>query len=102
MGINERTKMKHLAAYCLLVLSGNATPSAKDVKKLLTDSGVECDTGDLDILISKLEGKSIPELIAAGSKEMASMPAGGAAPAGGEAAAKEEEKPKEEEPEEDV
>ena len=58
--------------------------------------------------MSKLEGKSIPELIKEGSKDLATMGgSGGAAPAGGaggaapaEAAA--EEKPKEEEPEEDV
>ena len=59
--------------------------------------------------MSKLEGKSIPALIKEGSKDLASMPSGGAAPAGGAAAtagdageAKKEEKPKEEEPEEDV
>ena len=59
-------------------------------------------------MMSKLEGKSLQELIKEGSKDLASMPAGGAgaAAAGGAAAdsgaaeAKKEEK--EEEPEEDV
>merc|ERR1719210_1530867 len=97
--------MKHLAAYCLLVLGGNATPSKKDVTDLLKASGVSADDASLDVMMSKLEGKSIPALIKEGSKDLASMPSGGAAPAGGAAAtagdageAKKEEKPKEEEP----
>ena len=59
-------------------------------------------------MMSKLEGKSLPDLIREGSSQLASMPSGGAAPAGGAAGAgpaeeqKEAEKPKEEEPEEDV
>ena len=100
----RNTPLKHkLTLECFVI-------AAKDVKKLLTDSGVECDSADLDVLIGKLEGKSIPELIKEGSGMMASMPSGGSggaaaaggAAAGGAAPAKEEEKPKEEEPEEDV
>ena len=60
-------------------------------------------------MMPRLEGKSIPQLIAEGSGKLASMPSGGgggaaaAAPAaGGGAAAAEPEKKKEEEPEEDV
>ena len=75
---------------------------------LLKASGVEADTDSLDIMMSKLEGKSIPDLIKEGSKQLASMPSGGggggaaaSAPAAGGAAAKEE-APAEEEPEEDV
>ena len=74
---------------------------------LLKASGVEADSASLDIMMSKLEGKSIPELIKEGSKQLASMPSGGgggaaaSAPAAGGAAAKEE-APAEEEPEEDV
>ena len=60
-------------------------------------------------MMTRLEGKSIPQLIAEGSGKLASMPAGGgggaaasAPAAGGDAAAAEPEKKKEEEPEEDV
>ena len=81
-----------------------------DVEKLLKDSGVTSDSDSLDTMMSKLEGKSLPDLIREGSGQLASMPSGGAAPAGGAAAGgagaaeeqKAEEKPKEEEPEEDV
>ena len=75
---------------------------------LLKASGVEADSESLDIMMSKLEGKTIPELIKEGSKQLASMPSGGgggaaaSAPAAGGAAAEKEAAPVEEEPEEDV
>ena len=73
--------------------------------KLLKDSGVEVDKTSLTLMMEKLSGKSIPDLIKLGQKELASMPAAGAAPAGGAAAAggaAPAEEKKEEEPEEDV
>jgi len=99
--------MKHLAAYLLLGLGGNTSPSAADVKAVLESVGIEADSDRLDKLISELEGKDINELIASGSEKLASVPsgggggaaAGGAPAAGGAAeaeaapeAAKEEEK----------
>ena len=79
----------------------------KDVQDVLKAAGVSADDADLTVMMSKLEGKSIPELIAEGKKDLASMPAGGAAPAGGATAAAGGDEPKakakkEEEPEEDV
>ena len=80
----------------------------KDVEDLLKASGVQADSDSLDVMMKRLEGKSLPELIREGSGKLASMPSGGgggaaaaAAPAGGAA---EPEKKKEEapEPEEDV
>ena len=49
--------MKHLAAYLLLVLGGNATPSAEDVTGLLSGVGVEADAEKVALLIKNLEGK---------------------------------------------
>ncbi|WPG97389.1 putative 60s acidic ribosomal protein p2 protein [Acrodontium crateriforme] len=100
--------MKHLAAFLLLGLAGNTSPSAADIKKVLSSVGIEADDERLSQLLSEIEGKDISELIAAGSQKLASVPsggAGGAAPAAGgasaggatEAAA---EAPKEEEKEE--
>ncbi|OLN81091.1 60S acidic ribosomal protein P2 [Colletotrichum chlorophyti] len=86
--------MKHLAAYLLLGLGGNTSPSAADVKAVLESVGIEADEERLNKLISELEGKDINELIAEGSTKLASVPsggaggaaaAGGAAPAGGAA-----------------
>jgi len=100
--------MKHLAAYLLLGLGGNTSPSAADVKKVLGSVGIEADESRLSTLISELKGKDISELIAEGSTKLASVPTGGggggaAVAASGDASAeapKEEEKPQEEEKEE--
>ncbi|KAL0953612.1 hypothetical protein HGRIS_004820 [Hohenbuehelia grisea] len=100
--------MRHIAAYLLLQLGGNASPSAADIKKVLSAVGIEADAERLDKLISELEGKDINELIAEGSSKLASVPSGGAgaaAPAAGgaapaAAAAEKAEEKKEEEKEE--
>ncbi|KAF9633514.1 putative 40s ribosomal protein s15 protein [Lasiodiplodia theobromae] len=55
--------MKHLAAYLLLGLGGNTSPSAADVKAVLESVGVEADSDRLDKLIAELEGKDIQECI---------------------------------------
>jgi len=71
--------MKHLAAYLLLGLGGNTSPSASDVKvgiftppyqcavlthtqEVLESVGIEADSDRLDKLISELEGKDINEV----------------------------------------
>ncbi|KAF8854445.1 ribosomal protein 60S [Acephala macrosclerotiorum] len=101
--------MKHLAAYLLLTLGGNTSPSAKDIKTVLESVGIEADDDRLDTLLKELEGKDINELIAEGSSKLASVPSGGsgggAAPAAGGAAsggaaAEEKVEEKEEEKEE--
>ncbi|VUC34898.1 unnamed protein product [Clonostachys rosea] len=103
--------MKHLAAYLLLGLGGNTSPSAKDVEAVLESVGAEVDSDRLETLISELEGKDINELIAAGSEKLASVPsggaggapaAGGAAAAGGDAPAEEEKEEEKEESDEDM
>ncbi|KAI1137926.1 ribosomal protein 60S [Hypoxylon sp. FL0543] len=100
--------MKHLAAYLLLGLAGNTSPSASDIKEVLDSVGIEADEERLEKLLSELEGKDINELIAEGSSKLASVPSGGAggapaaggAAAGGAAAAEEKAEEKEEEKEE--
>jgi large subunit ribosomal protein LP2 len=71
--------MKHLAAYLLLGLGGNTSPSASDIKvrqmynsvgawqlthkqEVLSAVGIEADSDRLDKLISELEGKDINEV----------------------------------------
>jgi large subunit ribosomal protein LP2 len=51
--------MKHLAAYLLLHLGGNTSPSAKDIKDVLESVGIEADDDRLSSLLSELEGKDI-------------------------------------------
>ncbi|KLU83471.1 hypothetical protein MAPG_02531 [Magnaporthiopsis poae ATCC 64411] len=96
--------MKHLAAYLLLGLGGNASPSASDIKAVLESVGIEADDERLDKLISELQGKDINELIAEGSSKLASVPSGGGgggAAAGGGGGGAAAEAPKEEEKEEE-
>jgi large subunit ribosomal protein LP2 len=54
--------MKHLAAYLLLGLGGNTSPSAKDIKGLLDSVGIEADEDRLEKLLSELKGKDINEV----------------------------------------
>ena len=51
--------MRHIAAYLLLQIGGNANPSAGDVKKVLGAVGIEADEERLSKLISELGGKDI-------------------------------------------
>ncbi len=101
--------MKYLAAYLLLVNGGNAKPSAKDIKQVLTTIGVESEDSRVEALLKDLEGKTVEELIAEGSAKLASgLPSGGSASAssgagaaaGGAAAEEAEEEKAESEAEE--
>ena len=99
--------MKYLAAYLLLSLGGNASPSAEDIKTVLSSVGIEADSERLDKVIAELSGKDVNTLIAEGSSKLASVPSGGAgaaaaggAPAAGGAAEEVVEEKAEEEKEE--
>ncbi|ETV91783.1 hypothetical protein H310_13839 [Aphanomyces invadans] len=96
--------MRHVAAFLLVVLGGNTTPSAADVEKVITSVGGEVDSEKLELLLKEVEGKDIYEVIAAGQAKLATVSVGGgasagaaAAPAGGAAAPAKEEKKEEEE-----
>ena len=54
--------MKHLAAYLLLGLAGNTSPSAKDIKGVLDSVGIEADDERLKTLLAELKGKDINEV----------------------------------------
>lgn len=97
--------MRYVAAYLLAALSGNNSPSADDLKKIIGSVGIDCEADKITKIIGELKGKNIEELITKGQEKLASVPSGGpaaaaAAPAGGApaaaapAAAKKEEKKK--------
>ena len=100
--------MKHLAAYLLLKLGGNDSPSAADIKTALSTVGVEVDDANLSKLLADLEGKNIDELIAEGKPLIVKLGGGGggggggAAAGGADAAVEEKEEEKEEEEEMDM
>jgi large subunit ribosomal protein LP2 len=102
--------MKYLAAYMMLVLAGNQTPSAADVTNVLKSVGVDADAERLNVLLEKLNGKNLEQLVAEGSAKLSAVPSGGARVGGGAAAggaaaggaaapAAKEEEPEEEEDE---
>jgi len=97
--------MQEVAAYILLVLGGNASPSADDVKNVITASGAEANEDAIAQLCGDLEGKSVDDLLAEGMETIKDVPLGGGGggaaaaggAAGGEAAAEEVEEEVEEE-----
>ena len=108
--------MRYVAAYLLATLGGKASPTAADLKKILDSVGIEAENDRLDKVVKELTGKNVTEVIAEGSKKLASVPSGGGAPApaaggtapnvaatggGGGSPAKEDKKAKNEESEEE-
>mmetsp|Transcript_12587 Transcript_12587/g.27147 ORF Transcript_12587/g.27147 Transcript_12587/m.27147 type:complete len:81 (+) Transcript_12587:105-347(+) len=75
--------MKHMAAYLMLVIGGNASPTADDVSKALSSVGVESDSEALDALISELDGKDLSEVLASGEALLAKFGGGGGGGGGG-------------------
>jgi large subunit ribosomal protein LP2 len=103
--LNLILEMRHLAVYLMLVIGGNASPTAEDVTNALSQCGIEVDEERLNTLITELEGKDLAQLIEEGKDKLvvgggvaaaAAPAAGGAAPAAAAAAAPAP-KPKEEE-----
>uniref|UniRef100_A0A7S1U1W4 50S ribosomal protein L12 n=2 Tax=Phaeomonas parva TaxID=124430 RepID=A0A7S1U1W4_9STRA len=99
--------MKELSTYLLLMMGGNAAPTADDVTAALAEVGVTADADALGKLLGEIAGKDIAEIIEMGKDRLAGGGGGGAAAgpaaaAGGDAgaAAEEAEPEKEEEPEE--
>jgi large subunit ribosomal protein LP2 len=88
------SKMQEAAAYILLVLGGNATPSADDVKNVITAAGAEANDDLIATLVGDMEGKTVDDLLAAGMDKLKDVPmggggGGGAAAEGGAAAVEE-------------
>lgn len=100
--------MQEAAAYLLLILGGNTSPSADDVKNVIAACGAEANEDAIASLVGDLEGKSINELFEEGMSKLKDVPMGGGggggaaagAAAGGDAAA--EEVVEEEEEEADI
>ncbi|KAH9983894.1 60S acidic ribosomal protein p2 [Russula compacta] len=105
--------MRYIAAYLLLKIGGNESPSADDITKVIQSVGIEVDEDRLESLLSELNGKDINALIAEGIGKLASVPsggaavaaasgAGGAAPAAAAETQEEEKKEEKEESDEDM
>uniref|UniRef100_A0AC34RKF2 Large ribosomal subunit protein P2 n=1 Tax=Panagrolaimus sp. JU765 TaxID=591449 RepID=A0AC34RKF2_9BILA len=79
--------MKYVAAYLLATLGGDAEPSKKTIEDILASVGADADAENTNAVLSALKGKNIDEVIAEGSKKLASVPSGGAVAAAPAAAA---------------
>ena len=55
--------MRHIAAYLLLVLGGNAKPTAEDIKKVLSAAGIQGDDARIASLLKEVEGKDLQTLM---------------------------------------
>ena len=58
--------MKHMAAYLLLGLAGNTSPSASDIKEVLGAVGIEGDDERIEKLLGELKDKDISEVRSSG------------------------------------
>ena len=65
--------MRYVAAYLLAVLGGTASPTDKDIKKILSSVGIDADDACLKKVISELKGKDIDEVMAAGTTSICNI-----------------------------
>ena len=78
--------MKYVAAYLLLVLGGNNSPSEADLTKVLEAGKVEVDKSAVSKLVAELKGKDVYEVIEQGKAKLTSVPVSSgprSAPSGG-------------------
>lgn len=57
--LSFRDRMRYVASYLLAALGGNASPSAKDIKKILDSVGIEADDDRLNKVAAPL-GSGVP------------------------------------------
>uniref|UniRef100_A0A1I7X7T8 Large ribosomal subunit protein P2 n=1 Tax=Heterorhabditis bacteriophora TaxID=37862 RepID=A0A1I7X7T8_HETBA len=72
--------MRYVSAYLLAVLGGNASPKVDDLKNILAAVGVDTDAETAELVVKKLRGKTVEELINAGASGLVSV-SGGCTPA---------------------
>ena len=65
--------MRYIAAYLLLQIGGNPSPSGDEIKAVLGSVGIDADDDRLSKLLSELEGKDIAQLISEGTSKFASV-----------------------------
>lgn len=55
--------MRYVAAYMLAVMGGIENPSVDDLKMIIGSVGIDSDNEKINLVISKLKGKNIEELV---------------------------------------
>jgi large subunit ribosomal protein LP2 len=51
--------MRYIAAYLLLKIAGNDSPSAREITKVIQSVGIEVDEDRLKALLTELDGKDV-------------------------------------------
>lgn len=54
--------MKYVAALLLAQLGGKESPSASDIKKILSSVGIDADAERIDALLAETSGKSADQV----------------------------------------
>ncbi|KAF1741738.1 hypothetical protein MXB_1732 [Myxobolus squamalis] len=65
--------MRYVAAFVLSKLAGTATPTVEDLKNIIIAADGEFEEKQARVVVEKLSGKDINELIARGNEKMASL-----------------------------
>ena len=58
--------MRYIAAYMLAQLGGNHDPTPKDIEKIVTSVGIECDKQRAEKVCNDLKSKKLEDLISKG------------------------------------
>jgi 60s Acidic ribosomal protein len=59
LSLIQHRQMRYIAAYLLLKIAGNDSPSARDISKVIEAVGIEVDEERVKALLSELSGKDI-------------------------------------------
>ena len=68
--------MKYLGAYLLSAIAGEK-PSAEKMKEIMDAAGMEVDAAMVKLVLSKMEGKSVSEVLASGLSNLEATGGGG-------------------------
>merc|ERR1712154_53086 len=70
---HNRSKMRQIAAYALLVLGGKPVPAPEEVAKVVREAGVDPEMDKCIALCAALEGKKFEELVETGLQTLRQM-----------------------------
>ncbi|VDM56960.1 unnamed protein product [Angiostrongylus costaricensis] len=68
--------MRYVSAYLLALAGGNQSPKLEDIKNILDAVGVDTDAEAANLVISRLQGKNIEQVIAEGAADLVTISGG--------------------------
>merc|ERR1712151_1009206 len=79
--------MEYLGAYLMSVIGGKESPTSDDIKCILDAGGIAHEQEMIDMVIERMAGKTVHEMISEGYEKFAACGGGGGGGGGGAAAA---------------